>query len=113
MNISYFRQISICVTRGVNGGITSVSECGAAVLISLNHWCGLGGLAEGKQRKCNTGGKSKPNLKEFCTDKGSDGELQKTLENVYKEHVREGMVKSYVKERINGELNFLKDCLNQ
>ena len=106
----FCRQINRCVTKDTNGEIDSVSKCGVAVLISLSHWCGLGGLAEGKQRKCNSGAKSSPNLQEFCKSKGSDDDLQKTLENVYNEHVKENVVKAYVKKRINGELQFLKNC---
>ena len=111
VEIFHFRQISRCVSKDSMGEITSVSDCGIAVLISLNHWCGLGGLAQGKERKCNTGAQSSPNLKEFCTSKGSDAELKRTLENVYNEHVREGVVSDHVENRIKGELDFLNKCL--
>ena len=109
--IFHFRQISRCVSKDSMGEITSVSDCGIAVLISLNHWCGLGGLAQGKERKCNTGAQSSPNLQEFCTSKGSDAELKRTLQNVYNEHVREGVVSDHVENRIKGELEFLNKCL--
>ena len=100
-------------THCVPNGVESVSECGVAVLISLNHWCGTAGLAGGKGRKCNTGAKSSPNLEEFCTSKGTDSDLKRTLENIYNEHIREGVVSEFVENRIKGELNFLKKCLEK
>ena len=108
---NHFRQISRCVNKDSMGEIISVSDCGTAVLISLNHWCGLVGLTQGKERKCNTGAQSSPNLKEFCSSKGSDRDLKRTLENVYNEHVREGVVSDHVENRIKGELEFLNKCL--
>ena len=101
------------MNKDSRGEITSVTDCGTAVLISLKHWCGEGGLALGMQRKCNTGKQSSPNLKEFCTSKGSDSDLERTLQNVYNEHVREGVVSSHVEVRIKGELDFLKKCLGK
>jgi len=70
-------------------------------------------LAQGKERKRNSGKQSSPNLKEFCAIKGSDSDLERTLQNVYNEHIREGVVSNHVEFRIKGELDFLKKCLGK
>ena len=93
------------------GGIKGVSDCGTTALISLNHWSGLGELAQGNERKCNTGTQSSPNLKEFCSSKGSDTDLKLTLENFSNEHIREGVAGDHVENRINGELEILNKCV--
>jgi len=107
------KQIAKCVKTDPKGEITSVSDCGLAVLLSLNHWCGTAGLCKGVGRKCNTKKQSSPNLKEFCTTKGSDMDLQRALENIYNEHRREGVVNNGVIGRIKKELDFLKKCLEK
>ena len=114
-----FRKISACVEKdegpstGIGIRMNSVSECGVAILVSLNHFCGNAGLSQGKGRKCNSGKKTKPNLQNFCKTKGSNQDLIKALENLIKEHIKEGVVKQGHINRIKKELVFLKKCIQE
>ena len=108
-----FRKISACVEKDEQGEIKSVSECGVAILVSLNHFCGNAGLSQGKGRKCNSGKKTKPNLQNFCKTKGSNQDFIKALENLIKEHIKEGVVKQGHINRIKKELVFLKKCIQE
>ena len=102
---------------GTNGCIPATVVCPAAICLlqQLHVRNPMGFLTNSSifdsgQGLVSTFALRSENLQEFCKSKGSDDDLKKTLENVYKEHVKENVVSPHVKERIDGEVQFLRNC---